>query len=128
MLGGTQAAAGVVTTDLEKARTFYGETLGLRFKEGDEIHATFDAGGTPVFVYEREDRPTADHTLLTWSVDDLEKTMKGLKERGISFEHYGSGPVKTDDRGISASEELGMKAAWFKDPDGNVLGLIEETG
>ena len=122
MIGKSDATPMIAVKDLDRARAFYEETLGL--KEVDDFGEGFmlKSGDTKVTVYRSEFAGTNKATALTFDVDDIEGEVKDLKEKGISFEHY-------DLPGLERQGDLyvaeGMKTAWFKDPDGNILSLIE---
>jgi hypothetical protein len=89
---------------------------------GDD--AVFEGGnGTRLYVYETEAGRGAEHTLAVWIVEDVEETVEELSEKGIVFETYDMPQLKTDERGIADIE--GVKAAWFKDPEGNILSVTE---
>jgi catechol 2,3-dioxygenase-like lactoylglutathione lyase family enzyme len=123
MLGEMNATASVAVKDLERAGKFYGETLGLkRAAGGDSEVMVFQSGATKVNVYRSQYAGTNKATALVWSVgDNIESIVKDLKAKGVVFEHYdipqlkAQGDVYVNDR---------MKTAWFKDPDGNILNLI----
>jgi catechol 2,3-dioxygenase-like lactoylglutathione lyase family enzyme len=111
--------------DLGRAEAFYGTTLGLdavRTEMGLEIRL---AGGGAVFVYEKANHEPASFTVLNFDVDDLDAAIDKLRGAGIELEHNDFGDWSTDERGVLADEK--MKIAWFKDPAGNVLSIIEEV-
>jgi len=127
------ANAGISITlpvvDLERARRFYGETLGLRSAsppvEGMASEMAWFEGrqGLPIALYRRDTPTTADHTAVAFEVDDLDREMEGLRERGVVFEQYDLPGLKTDERGIAT---LGSwRGAWLKDSEGNILGIGE---
>ena len=123
MLGKADATPMLAVKDLDRARKFYEENLGL--KQVDDFGEGFmlKSGDTKVSVYRSEFAGTNKATALTFGVDDIEDEVRSLKEKGISFEHYElEGLTPTGD----IYEGEGMKTAWFKDPDGNILSLIEE--
>ena len=110
--------------DLRTAKQFYGETLGLDLtetKEGLELHFS---GGTEVFIYPKSNHTPATFTVLNFPVKNVEKAVDQLTDRGIRFEKY-DGELKTDEKGIFRGE--GPKIAWFKDPAGNYLSVLEPT-
>jgi catechol 2,3-dioxygenase-like lactoylglutathione lyase family enzyme len=119
----------VPAADIEKARVFYEDTLGLERVEvstpGNDL--MFESGdGTRLYVYEREAGSKADHTVAGWIVQDVEETVEHLLKKGVAFEHYDMPRLKTDERGVA---ELGdARAAWFKDPEGNILSITEIPG
>ena len=123
MLGKADATPMLAVKDLDRARKFYEENLGL--KQVDDFGEGFmlKSGDTQFSVYRSEFAGTNKATALTFDVDDLEDEIRGLKEKGISFEKY-------DLEGLTPRgdfyEAEGMKTAWFKDPDGNILSLLEE--
>ena len=113
--------------DLQKAKRFYGQTLGLEVSEAYgglllEIHIE---GRRNILIYPKPDHTPATFTILNFPVDNLEQTIVDLTNRGVRFEIYKEGDIKTDEKGISLSSE-GPKMAWFKDPAGNVLSVLEE--
>jgi len=113
--------------DLQKAKRFYGQTLGLEVSEAYgglllEIHIE---GLRNILIYPKPDHTPATFTILNFPVDNLEQTIVDLTNRGVRFEIYKEGDIKTDEKGISLSSE-GPKMAWFKDPAGNVLSVLEE--
>jgi catechol 2,3-dioxygenase-like lactoylglutathione lyase family enzyme len=110
--------------DLQKAKEFYGQTLGLDVKqtpEGLELHL---AGGNTTFLYPKPNHTPASFTVLNFPVDDIEKAVDELNNLGIRLEHYDLPDIKTDERGIARGE--GPQIAWFKDPAGNILSVLEE--
>jgi catechol 2,3-dioxygenase-like lactoylglutathione lyase family enzyme len=123
MLGDARIDATIPTTDLDRAREFYAGTLGLpaanRPARGREL--VFECGGgTRLLVYERPTAGTAEHTLAHFVVEDLDATVRHLRERGVEFEEYDLPEIRTVE-GIATFDDF--RAAWFKDPDGNIIGL-----
>jgi catechol 2,3-dioxygenase-like lactoylglutathione lyase family enzyme len=115
----------IPVTDINKSIDFYANKLGLKrsVMEVEMDSAMFDAGGgTMLYLYQRPPS-NAVHTLASFKVDDLAKTMTQLSEKGVTFEHYDMPGLKTDINGVV--DNAGMKACWFKDPDGNILGIVE---
>ena len=109
--------------DLKKAREFYGGTLGLGVAEkpeGLEIRLT---GGNTLFLYPKPNHTPASFTVLNFPVDDIEEAVAELVGLGVRLEHYDLPDMKTDDRGIAQGP--GPKIAWFKDPAGNILSVLE---
>ena len=124
MLKNAHAFSSFSVNDVKKAKDFYGHTLGLEVVEesrGLELHV---AGGFRVFVYAKDDHKPATFTILNFPVDDVEEAVADLKNRGVHFEIYKEGEIKTDEKGIM--REHGMKMAWFKDPAGNFLSVLED--
>ncbi len=110
--------------DLRKAKEFYGETLGLQIKEtpeGLELHT----GNNVVFLYPKPNHTPASFTVLNFPVDDIEEAVDELKTLGVRLEHYDMPDLKTDNQGIARGPK-GPMIAWFKDPAGNILSVLEE--
>ena len=125
MLGKADATPMIAVKDIDRAKQFYEEKLGLKSKDiGVSDVFMLKSGDTELSVYKSEFAGTNKATLLTFDVDDIEAEVRELKGKGISFEHYDLEGLKAD--GDIYSGE-GMKTAWFKDPDGNILSLIEES-
>jgi catechol 2,3-dioxygenase-like lactoylglutathione lyase family enzyme len=123
MFRNTKAFSGFSVNDLEKARQFYSEILGLEVTEnmGLELHI---AGGNRIFVYPKSNHIPATFTILNFPVDDVEQAVDELTARGVTFEKYEE-PIKTDEKGIF--REGGPKIAWFKDPAGNILSVLQDN-
>jgi catechol 2,3-dioxygenase-like lactoylglutathione lyase family enzyme len=123
MLGKNNAVANLAVRDLDRARAFYTETLGLKQvdNEGDEL-VVLKSGDSMLNVYRSEYAGTNEATAVTWAVDDIDAEVAALKGKGIFFEHY-------DMPGLALEGDVhvggGMKIAWFKDPDGNILNIVE---
>jgi predicted enzyme related to lactoylglutathione lyase len=129
MLKDAKAFTGFSVNDLAKAKEFYGTTLGLNVEE-DEMGLTLKiAGGNDIFVYAKDDHAPATYTMLNFIVDDINKTVDGLKQKGVKFEHYDNMPAPQDDRGIlrGLAAKQGPDIAWFKDPAGNILSVLQEA-
>lgn len=125
MLESAKAHATIAVSDLDRARGFYEGTLGFRPKDERSDGVRYETGGGNWFlVYPSQFAGTAQSTCMTFEVDDVEKEVKELRDRGIVFEDYDMPGLKTVD-GIA--EIQGVKGAWFKDPDGNILAVGEET-
>jgi catechol 2,3-dioxygenase-like lactoylglutathione lyase family enzyme len=122
MLANTKAYSGIAVNDLEAAREFYGETLGLRTSEEYGLMWLHLAGGRDTLVYQQPDVLPARYTILNFEVDDINEAVDALAARGVHFERYDG--FEQDDRGIFREE--GPYIAWFKDPSGNVLSVLEE--
>ena len=115
----------VAVADIEAAREFYEQKVGLRVQEAWENEMTlYECGGdSTLMIYSSPDHAgKATHTLAGWEVPDLEAEMSDLESRGVEFVRYdGSDGLETDERGIFTAE--GMRAAWFKDPEGNTFAI-----
>ena len=121
MLGNSDVMTDLAVKDLKTAKRFYEEVLGLKLAhgEGDE-GLVFKSGNSTLHVYKSQYAGTNKATAATWQVDDIERITRDLKTKGVSFEHYDMpGMVLKGD--VHVAE--GMKVAWFKDPDGNILCL-----
>jgi catechol 2,3-dioxygenase-like lactoylglutathione lyase family enzyme len=124
MLKNAPFYAGFAVDDVAKAKAFYGETLGV-FQVvdiGPQLLALQAANGYSVLIYGKDTHNPAEHTILNFPVDDIEAAVDALREKGVQFEHYDSGPIKTNEKGIAIP---GPKQAWFRDPAGNILSVIE---
>ena len=123
MFKDAKAFSGFSVSDIQKAKEFYGKTLGL---EVSEVHGLLNlhlAGGARVLIYPKPDHTPASFTILNFPVDNIEKVVDKLTEIGVRFERY-EGDLKTDAKGIFRGG--GPLIAWFKDPAGNVLSVLEE--
>ena len=121
MLETNKAFSSFSVNDLEKAKQFYGQTLGLKIKEspeGLELHP----GQQSIFIYPKPNHEPASFTVLNFQVNDIDAAVDELKQRGVSFERY-EGELKTDEKGIH--RDGGPTIAWFKDPAGNILSVLE---
>jgi catechol 2,3-dioxygenase-like lactoylglutathione lyase family enzyme len=121
MFTNTKAFSGFAVDDIGKAREFYGETLGLKTSEGNDLLTLHIAGDRDTLIYPKADHAPADYTILNFPVDDIEKAVDELTARGVSFERYEG--FEQDEKGIFRGE--GPLIAWFKDPAGNVLSVIQ---
>jgi catechol 2,3-dioxygenase-like lactoylglutathione lyase family enzyme len=121
MFKDTKAFSGFSVDDIEAARTFYGETLGLDVGEANGMLRLKVAGGNPILVYPKSDHVPAEYTMLNFPVTDIESTVRELTGRGVSFEHYND---DQDELGIYRG--VGPLIAWFKDPAGNVIAIIQD--
>jgi catechol 2,3-dioxygenase-like lactoylglutathione lyase family enzyme len=123
MLGNTKAFSGFAVDDLQKAKEFYGETLGLKTSILDEdagLMTLHLAGDRDTFVYQQPGSTPASYTILNFPVEDIDKTVDELAARGVSFERYDG--FDQDEKGIARGN--GPDIAWFKDPAGNVLSVL----
>jgi catechol 2,3-dioxygenase-like lactoylglutathione lyase family enzyme len=126
MFANTKAYSGFAVDDLQKAREFYGETLGLELSVLDEEHGLMSlhlAGDRDTLVYQKPGFTPADYTILNFEVDDIDHAADELAARGIQFERYDG--FDQDEKGVSRGQ--GPNIAWFKDPAGNVLSVLQDT-
>jgi len=123
MLAQSKAFSGFAVDDLEQAREFYADTLGLDVKVIDEpgLLNIRLAGGRDVLVYPKGDFEPATYTILNFPVDDVEAAVDELVSRGVAFERYDG--MEQDEKGIARGP--GPEIAWFKDPAGNILAVLE---
>jgi len=122
MLSDSTAFSGFAVDDLDAARTFYGETLGLELAdEGPGFVLALNGGARPTFVYPRPGHVPAEYTILNFDVADVEAEVDALTARGVVFERYDG--AQQDEKGISHG--LGPDIAWFKDPAGNILSILK---
>jgi len=123
MLENSKAISGFAVDDIDKAKQFYGEALGLGVSEQGDLLRLHLGGGTEVIVYPKPDYTPATYTILNFPVDDIAKAVDDLVARGVVFERYPG--FDQDDKGI-ARETPGPAIAWFKDPAGNILSVLQE--
>ena len=127
MLKQSKAFSSFSVNDIAKAKKFYHDILGLDVVDNPmgiiELHLE---NGNKIILYPKADHLPATFTVLNFPVNDLEATVDALIEKGISFEQY-EGEIKTDKKGIFKSEGNGPDIAWFKDPSGNILSVMEEN-
>lgn len=122
MLKDTDAVATIAVKNLDSAARFYGETLGLsRAGNGDSEAIVFESGDTTINVYQSRFAGTNKATALTWTVDDVDHIVRTLKGKGVKFEHYDL-PDTRREGDVHVSGDV--KVAWFKDPDGNILSVV----
>ena len=123
MFANTKAYSGFAVDDLQAAREFYGETLGLNISVMSEHLMSLDlAGDRSTLVYQKPDYTPATYTILNFPVGDIDKAVDELVARGVHFERYDG--FEQDEKGISRGE--GPYIAWFKDPAGNVLSVLQD--
>lgn len=122
----THAFSGFSVDDIQRAKEFYGQTLGLEVSETKEGLALRIAGGGQVFIYPKPNHTPASFTILNFPVHDIDQAVDGLRKLGVEFESY-EGEMKTDEKGIfrGAARGQGPDIAWFKDPAGNILSVLE---
>ena len=116
----TKAFSGFSVDDIPKAKQFYGETLGLRVSEENGMLTLHIAGDRDTLIYPKDDHTPATFTILNFPVDDVDKAVDELTERGVQFERYDG--AEQDEKGIHRGG--GPLIAWFKDPAGNLLSVI----
>jgi catechol 2,3-dioxygenase-like lactoylglutathione lyase family enzyme len=125
MFESTKAFSGFAVDDMQKAREFYGETLGLKTEVLDEEHGLLSlhlSGERDVIVYEKADLAPANYTILNFQVDDIDEAVDDLAARGVSFERYDG--FDLDEKAIARGP--GPQIAWFKDPAGNILSVLQQ--
>jgi catechol 2,3-dioxygenase-like lactoylglutathione lyase family enzyme len=124
MLGDSKAFSGFAVGDIEKAKEFYGRTLGLKVSESNGLLTLHLAGGNNVLIYPKPNHTPATFTVLNFPVKDVDQAVDELAGRGVRFEIYDLPDIKTDRKGIMRGN--GPTIAWFKDPAGNILSVIEQ--
>ncbi|HEY7112576.1 MAG TPA: VOC family protein [Thermoanaerobaculia bacterium] len=122
MLSDRDAAATIAVRDTKSAKNFYEGALGLKpVDSGEDSVLKYKSGGSTLFVYQSDYAGTNKATAATWVVDDVDRVVRDLKAKGVSFEHY-------DMPGMTLRGDVHVmgdhKAAWFKDPDGNILSVV----
>ena len=124
MLNTNRAFSSFSVNDIQKAKEFYGKTLGIEVSGGPEGTLVLPlAGGAKALMYPKPNHQPASFTVLNFPVDNVEKAVDQLKQRGVRFEIYNEPNLKTDEKGISRGN--GPTIAWFKDPAGNILSVLE---
>ena len=124
MFKDSKAFSGFSVNDIHKAKDFYGKTLGLEVSEAHGLLNLHLAGGTKVLIYPKPNHAPASFTILNFPVDDIEEAVDQLTKEGVHFERY-EGDLKTDAKGVFRGG--GPLIAWFKDPGGNILSVLEES-
>jgi len=122
MLANTKAYSGLAVHDLDEARAFYGETLGLRTSEEYRLMWLHHPDGRDTLVYPQPDATPANFTVLNFEVDAIDEAVHALAARGVRFERYAA--IEQDDSGVFRAD--GPYIAWFKDPSGNILSVLQE--
>jgi predicted enzyme related to lactoylglutathione lyase len=120
----TKAFSGFSVNDIQKAKAFYSQTLGLEVSEMNGLLNLHIAGGTNILIYPKPNHTPATFTILNFPVGDIEQAVAELTKRGVHFEIYNEKDLKTDEKGIFRGG--GPLIAWFKDPAGNILSVLEE--
>jgi predicted enzyme related to lactoylglutathione lyase len=123
MFRDTKAFSGFSVDDTQKAKAFYSKTLELEVSEANGLLTLHIAGGTKILIYPKPNHSPATFTILNFPVEDVEAAVDELTRRGVRFEHY-EGDIKTDAKGIFRGG--GPVIAWFKDPAGNILSVLEQ--
>ena len=127
MLSESKAFSGFSVNDTQKAKQFYGQTLGLEVSESNGLLTLHLAGDNKVLIYPKPNHAPATFTILNFPVDDVDKAVDELTKRGVRFEIYNLPDIKTDEKGIMRGK--GPTVAWFKDPAGNILSVLgQEAG
>ena len=124
MLRTSKAFSGFSVDDIQKAKEFYGRTLELEVSESNGLLKLHLAGGNIVLIYPKPNHSPATFTVLNFPVNNVDEAVDELTQRGVRFEIYNEPDLKTDKKGIMRGN--GPTIAWFKDPAGNILSLLEE--
>lgn len=125
MLAANDAVATVAVTDLDRAREFYGDTLGLKESSEDgmeDMVATFHSGASTLLLYKSEYAGTNQATSVTWEVDNVANEVETLKKKGVAFQHYDFPDARLEGDVHVFGDRV--HNAWFKDPDGNILAIV----
>jgi catechol 2,3-dioxygenase-like lactoylglutathione lyase family enzyme len=123
MLKDSRGFSGFSVNDIEAAKEFYGDKLGLVIEDGPMGARLKLAGDTTIFIYAKENHVPATFTILNFPVDDIDKAVDELTAKGVKFEHY---EKMTDDKGVARgiAAKMGPDIAWFKDPAGNIISVL----
>jgi catechol 2,3-dioxygenase-like lactoylglutathione lyase family enzyme len=124
MLTDSRAFSGFSSNDIDACRTFYADTLGLKVSDENGMLDLQLAGGGHVLIYPKDDHQPATYTCLNFPVADIDGSVDALTKRGVTFEHYEG--FEQDEHGVMRGD--GPPIAWFTDPAGNILSIIEESG
>src|SRR5215510_10554742 len=127
MLENSKAFSGFAASNIARQKQFYRQTLGLKTSEHHGLLTLHLPGGNNVLIYPKPNHVPATFTVLNFPVEDLDLAVDELTKRGVQFEHYDLPDIKTDEKGIRRGVN-GPTVAWFKDPAGNILSVIEEAG
>jgi predicted enzyme related to lactoylglutathione lyase len=125
MLGESKAFSGFAVSDIPKAKEFYGQNLGLKVSESHGLLTLHLAGGNNVLIYRKPNHVPATFTVLNFPVNNVDQAVDELTKRGVRFEIYNTPDIKTDKKGIMRRN--GPTIAWFKDPAGNILSVLESS-
>jgi len=126
MLRESNAFSGFSANDIPKAKEFYGRTLGLKVSESNGLLTLHLAGGNNVLIYPKPNHTPATFTVLNFPVNNVDQMVDKLTKHGVQFEIYDLPDIKTEKKGIMRGN--GPTIAWFKDPSGNILSVIEQEG
>lgn len=128
MFKAVAAFNGISVDDLAKAKDFYTDVLGLKLDDDKMGLQLSLPGGGKMFVYDKEDHEPASYTVLNFVVTDIDEAVDALTKAGVKFEHYDNMPAKPDEKGIlrGLSANMGPDIAWFKDPAGNILAVLQD--
>ncbi|WP_183559213.1 VOC family protein [Mucilaginibacter sp. SP1R1] len=130
MLENSKAFSGFSVNDLSQAKEFYGKVLGLKVSYDDDmpnlLNLYVNEGNTPVLIYPKPNHVPATFTILNFQVKNVEKTVDQLTQRGVKFIVYNNEYLKTNEKGILTGND-GPAIAWFNDPAGNILSVIEQN-
>ena len=126
MLGNSKAFSGFAAPDIGEEREFYTKKLGLKTSQNDGLLTLHLGGGNNVLIYPKPGHVPATFTVLNFPVDDVDQVVEELSKRGVRFEKYDGPEIKTDEKGIMRGN--GPTIAWFKDPAGNILSVLEAEG
>lgn len=122
MLGEHPVNATLPAGDIQRAKQFYSDTLGLSVESEDPGGISFRSGNTQFLVFPSSGKPSGSHTQMGWTVKDIETEVRDLKARGVTFETY---DFPGFDSATSVATTDGVKAAWFQDSEGNLLGMVQ---
>lgn len=128
MLQDSKAFSGFSVKDLNQTQQFYGQTLGLVVESNNGMGLILKlAGGNNVFIYEKPDHTPASFTILNFAVEDIDAAIDELVSKGVVFERYENLPGSQDEKGILRGKPSGdgPDIAWFKDPSGNILSILQ---
>jgi catechol 2,3-dioxygenase-like lactoylglutathione lyase family enzyme len=124
LFANTKAFSGFAVPNLKEAEKFYGDTLGIDITKGEMGDLVLNlTGGRDTFIYEKPDFEPATYTILNFVVDDVDRAVDQLSQKGVKFERYEG--FDQDEKGIARGDQ-GPAIAWFKDPGGNILSVLED--
>ncbi|HKR81653.1 MAG TPA: VOC family protein [Candidatus Saccharimonadales bacterium] len=129
MLENSDAFSGFATSNIAAAKEFYGSVLSLNITEQNGMLTLHFSNGGSVLIYPKPDHKPADFTILNFPVPNIDETVEALLKKGVQFEHYDEGQLKTDEKGIARGLATGMgpDIAWFTDPAGNILSVLQNS-